>query len=137
MEEEKTLIDDLLILMEKHRADYTNTFRLLTLDRYKELPFYDTLEWANWFQKWTRQLGTRQMNISKRIDQMEHSNPVVIPRNLIVEEALISASKENNYDTFNQLIDVLKDPYNYKREINNKFTHPKNSNDDFITYCGT
>lgn len=135
--EEKSLINDLLLIMEKYKADYTNTFRLLTLDKYDELPFYNTVEWKKWFQKWTRFLGTRQMNIESRVKLMEQSNPVIIPRNSIVEKALVKASKEDDFTLYNELLDKLKSPYNYRNHYSNKFLEPAESNESYITYCGT
>ncbi len=137
LDEEKLLIDDLLILMEKHKSDYTNTFRLLTLDDYQSLPFYSTNEWKIWFQKWTRFLGTRQVGVTKRVKLMEESNPVIIPRNLLVEEALKKASKEDDYTLFNELLEKLKHPYDYVKQHDSKYVNPQFSSKPYITYCGT
>lgn len=137
IDDEKELIDDLLNIMEKYKADFTNTFRLLTQDRFEELPFYNSTEWQDWFRKWTRQLGTRQMNVQARISLMEKSNPVLIPRNLLVEEALKQASYNNDYTLFNNLLDKLYSPYNYKIQHDKKYFEPINSKDEYVTYCGT
>jgi len=136
-DEEKRLVDELLLIMEKHQADYTNTFRLMTQDKYSELSFYNTDEWNTWFQKWTRFLGHRQMDVKSRINLMESNNPVIIPRNRIVEEALKNAADNNNYTKYNQLLEKLKDPYNYKKQQESYYLNPLKSDHKYITYCGT
>ena len=68
---------------------------------------------------------------------MQKSNPVIIPRNLLVEEALEKASNEDDYLLFNELLEYLGESYNYKKPIPEKFTKPKESNEKYITYCGT
>ena len=105
--------------------------------RTRQLPFYHTEEWKSWFQKWTRQLGTRQMNIEDRIALMEQSNPNIIPRNMLVEEALVLAATRGDYSLFNELLQKLKTPYNYRINHESKFVEPNTDNDNFVTYCGT
>ena len=65
---------------------------------------------------------------------MKNTNPIVIPRNHKVEEALLTA-KGNNLDNFNNLLSVLENPYNNLQNIN-KFQSPS-SNNNYQTYCGT
>lgn len=137
IDDEKKMIDELLLTMEKYNADFTNTFRLLTLDMYQELPFYESKEWQQWFQKWTRALGTRQMDISSRVQLMEQANPNVIPRNLLVEEALVKASKEDDYTLFNTLLEKVIEPYNYRVLHKEKYLNPVKSDTKYVTYCGT
>ncbi len=135
--EDKHLVDELLLIMEKNQADFTNTFRVLTLDQYEKLPFYKTEEWKIWFQKWTRQLGYRKLEPKVRINIMEQHNPTLIPRNHLVEEALLEASENNNFNFFHKLLDQLKNPYNYTISHTDKYLEPIESDEDYITYCGT
>lgn len=135
--EEHIIIDELLLIMRKYKADFTNTFRLLTLDQYDDLPFFKTEDFKLWFQKWTRQLGYRHIDPKERIAIMEEHNPSIIPRNHLVEEALIKASKESDYSLFNDLLDKLRNPYQYKVIHDKKYTEANKSKDPYITYCGT
>ena len=67
---------------------------------------------------------------------MYSANPMVIPRNHKIEEALISASN-GDLTLFNKLIEILKNPY----QVNNndlEFMAPTlNSNKKYQTFCGT
>ncbi|MBW7460653.1 protein adenylyltransferase SelO family protein, partial [Paenibacillus sepulcri] len=50
--EDEALIDELLKMMQKHGADYTNTFRALTWDRTKETVLHGTAEFVQWHGRW-------------------------------------------------------------------------------------
>lgn len=136
-EEDDALIEELLSIMEKSKADFTNTFRLLTINAFTELPFYNTKEWTVWFQKWTRALGYRRMSLANRTSLMKKSNPVIIPRNHIVEEALTTAANDNDYTLFNTLLEKMKNPYGYNVLHKEELLNPSDNHDDYMTYCGT
>ncbi len=135
--EERYLVDEILLIMEKYQADFTNTFRLLTLDRYQELPFFETNDFTVWFQKWTRQLGYRNITPIERIKMMEQHNPVIIPRNQLLEKALKKASKENDYTLFHELLQKIKDPFNYQIIHDMMYVEPIEEEKQFVSYCGT
>ena len=64
-------------------------------------------------------------------------NPVVIPRNHRVEEALESAVNKGDMSVLNQLLEVIRKPYNYN-QINEYYVAvPSSSNRCYKTYCGT
>ena len=65
---------------------------------------------------------------------MKNTNPIVIPRNHKVEEALLGAN-ENNLDDLNNLLSVLENPYDNLQNIN-EFQSPS-SDINYQTYCGT
>ena len=66
---------------------------------------------------------------------MKKNNPLVIPRNHKVEEALEAAEK-NDLKPINQFIEILKDPYNQKKDILN-YQIPSSSDEKYQTFCGT
>ena len=66
---------------------------------------------------------------------MKINNPVVIPRNHKVEEALEAAEK-NDLKPLTQLIEILKDPYTQKEAIFD-YQIPSNSDEKYQTFCGT
>ena len=65
---------------------------------------------------------------------MRKNNPIIIPRNHKVEEALESA---NNGDLklINKLLVILKKPYNNQKNIID-YQSPSN-NKNYQTFCGT
>ena len=66
---------------------------------------------------------------------MKNNNPLVIPRNHKVEEALKAAEK-NDFNPLTQLIEILKDPYTQKDAIFD-YQIPSNSDEKYQTFCGT
>ena len=132
---DKKLINDLLDWMEKNKADYTNTFcHLMGInsndDIYKKNNF---LEWTN---KWKIRSELNNSSKENQIKLMKENNPIIIPRNHKVEEALTEAEKGNLEKTM-RLLSILKDPYGNK-EINSEYTMPDvESNKKYQTYCGT
>jgi uncharacterized protein YdiU (UPF0061 family) len=65
---------------------------------------------------------------------MKKNNPIVIPRNHKVEEALEAANK-NDLEPMNNLLSVLKKPYTYHSRIE-KYQNSSN-NQNYKTFCGT
>ena len=89
--EDEALIDDLLSMMKKYRADYTNTFRALTFDTMEDTDLFGTPEFAQWHELWQARLGRQQESKASSNQLMQNSNPAVIPRNHRVEAALEAA----------------------------------------------
>ena len=66
---------------------------------------------------------------------MRNNNPLVIPRNHKVEEALEAAEK-NDLKPLNQLIEILKNPYTQNNDIYD-YQIPSISVEKYQTFCGT
>jgi Uncharacterized conserved protein len=67
---------------------------------------------------------------------MQLNNPLVIPRNHKVEEALESANK-NDLNPLKSLLKILEKPYQYKKEINEYQSPAPPGNKIYKTFCGT
>ncbi|MEG6521976.1 protein adenylyltransferase SelO [Desulfotomaculum sp. 1211_IL3151] len=135
--EDKFLIQDLLRMMQKYRADYTNTFRALTLDKPEEMVLYGTTEFAQWHEQWQARLGRQQEAKTSSHPLMKRSNPALIPRNHRVEEALSAAVDHGDYSMMKRLLDVLSNPYSYSPEQADYAAPPKPSVRPYRTFCGT
>ena len=109
--QDESLIEDLLRMMEKYRADYTNTFRALTFDKLEDTVLFGTPEFAQWHELWQARLGRQQESKVSSHQLMRDSNPALIPRNHRVEAALEAAVKKGDYSVMEQLLDVLSSPY--------------------------
>ena len=67
---------------------------------------------------------------------MKSVNPLIIPRNHKVEEAL-EAADNNDLSVLEKLISVLQKPYN-KPEVNTDYQSPAPvDNGKYQTFCGT
>jgi uncharacterized protein YdiU (UPF0061 family) len=132
---DRKLIDDLLNWMEKHKIDYTNTFCCLMEvkiddNTYKEEAF------VTWFEKWKKRSKLNNSSKEKQIELMKKNNPIVIPRNHKVEEALTEANN-GNLEKMNKLIDILKNPYSNQEDIAEYQVPAPMSNEKYQTFCGT
>ncbi|MEK5318585.1 YdiU family protein [Paenibacillus sp. FSL L8-0644] len=136
-QEDESLIEDLLNIMQKHRADYTNTFRALTLDKLEDTVLFSTEEFTQWHEQWQARLGRQQESQDSSHQLMRSSNPAIIPRNHRVEEALEAAVEREDYHVMEQLLEVLSNPYAYSDEQAIYSTLPEKSNCSYRTFCGT
>lgn len=135
--EDKNLIEELLDLMRRYKADYTNTFIYLTFDNLDEIDLFSSKEFKAWNRKWNDRLSRQEASkdISKGL--MNRSNPALIPRNHLVEEALEFAVNDGNYTPLHNLLDALSNPYEHL-DIDDKYIKaPKLSSIPYKTYCGT
>lgn len=135
-EEDESLIDNLLQMMKDHQADYTNTFRALTLGQLEDMPLSGTPEWASWYERWQARLDRQQESRDQSLKLMRSSNPAIIPRNHRVEEALEAAEEEGDYSVMEELLHALSDPYSYSGEQTEYAIVPERSR-PYRTYCGT
>lgn len=135
--QDEDLIEDLLRLMEKHRADYTNTFRALTLNKLEDMALFVTPEFAEWHELWQARLGRQQESKASSEQLMRDSNPALIPRNHRVEAALEAAVNKGDYGVMERLLQVLSKPYAYTSEQADYSTFPEQSINPYQTYCGT
>lgn len=134
--EDEALIDDLLKMMQKHGADYTNTFRALTWDRTEETVLHGTAEFVQWHDRWQARRSRQEQAKPASQQLMRDSNPAVIPRNHRVEAALEAAVK-GDLSVMQRLLAVLSKPYAHSPEQEEYTSLPEHSYQPYRTYCGT
>ena len=132
--DDKKLIDDLLTWMEKNKADYTNTFCYLMNISIGNSSLYDDKEFINWSNNWKNRIFINDNSKDKSIELMKKTNPIIIPRNHKVEEAL-KAANENDLEVMNRLLSNLDNPYSEQKDIED-YQLPSN-NEGYQTFCGT
>lgn len=135
--EDKILIDDLLVLMQIHKADYTNTFVALALGSYENMDMFQSEEFKAWEKRWKQRLQRQDKADKDTKELMKSSNPALIPRNHLVEEALSKASDEDDYSSLCELLDALSRPYDHENAEERYKLTPKPSSVPYKTYCGT
>ena len=132
---DKSLILDLLTWMHQNNVDYTNTFCHLMDNEIKKDLKYDDEVFINWKKRWKNRLKTKNIIPEKSIRLMRNTNPIVIPRNHKVEEALKSA-EESDLKPINELLKVLRKPYTKQKDIFD-YQIPKLTKEKYQTFCGT
>lgn len=132
------LMEELLQLMEQYQADFTNTFVYLTYKGFSEdAPADENLlkqamatsdQFQKWYQKYLKRRSQEDESSAK--NAMVKANPVVIPRNTILQTALDEA-EQGDYSKFNTLLSYVQNPYDIN--IPKEFTIPDNKQ-NFTTY---
>ena len=87
-------------------------------------------------KRWQERLKLYNNTPEKYLKLMRSVNPLIIPRNHKVEEAL-EAADNDNFILLNNLIKVLEKPYDNQKEIHNYQLPSENSNEQYKTFCGT
>ncbi|MFC3745329.1 YdiU family protein [Paenibacillus sp. GCM10012306] len=135
--QDEALFEDLLGMMQKQGADYTNTFLALTNDKLEDTALSGTTEFAEWVERWKARKSRQSESDAASQELMRKSNPAVIPRNHRVEEALEAAVTHGDYSVMTQLLETLSDPYAHTPEQAKYCTPAAPSDLPYRTYCGT
>ncbi|WP_130472811.1 protein adenylyltransferase SelO [Candidatus Magnetaquicoccus inordinatus] len=138
------LIEELLAIMYRGKADYTLTFRRLA-DALAAgergvaewcAAFTDPQEARQWFAEWLVRLREDRRSDAERVAALNGINPLYIPRNYLVEEAL-SAAVAGAWQPFQQLFRVLRNPFQEQEGMARYSAPPPASWGDYQTFCGT
>ncbi len=135
--DDASLVQELLHMMEKYGADYTNTFLALTFAETRNLPMSDTDEFRQWLQKWQGRRAGQRQSIAESQKLMRDNNPAIIPRNHLVENALAAAEKEQDFGPLHRLLAVLEEPYAHTPEQAQYAAPSEPTSRPYQTYCGT
>ncbi len=135
-DQDEKLIIDLLSWMHKNKADYTNTFCFLMNQNIEKKSIYNDQNFLEWKKRWKERLKINSNLAEESLKLMQLNNPLVIPRNHKVEEALESANK-NDLNPLKSLLKILEKPYQYKKEINEYQSPAPPGNKIYKTFCGT
>lgn len=110
---DKTLLGQLLDLMQAEQLDFTNTFRLLS-----ESPEQDNLlAWfgasaqsTEWVNAYLRRVKQQDLPQAERLTQMQQINPKYILRNYLAQN-VIEAAEKGDFAPVNELYQVLQQPF--------------------------
>jgi uncharacterized protein YdiU (UPF0061 family) len=135
-DDDHALVDDLLAWMQRRSADFTNTFRLLTMGSLQGGSTTADPELEGWHRRLEARRGRQPQPAVEVETLMRQHNPAVIPRNHNVEEALAAATGRNDLSVMERLLDVLATPYDYERDLP-VFGAPSSGAPPYRTFCGT
>ena len=102
----------------------------------KKNKIYNDQNFLNWKKQWQIRLKINNNTSEKSLKLMRSNNPLVIPRNHIVEEALESANN-GDLSLTKKLLKILEKPYENNKEIKKYHLAPPPSNKIYKTFCGT
>ena len=147
-ESDTALAQEWLALLHANGADFTQSFRLLAdaaagdagplRDRFIDREALDA--WlARWYLRCAEEDGEAgTTEAAARAQRMRMTNPRIIPRNHLVEEALQAASRSGDLQAFEQLLAAIRQPYS-DAEALARYAEPAPAEfmAGFKTFCGT
>jgi uncharacterized protein YdiU (UPF0061 family) len=127
------LISELLEQLLQSRVDHTSFYRLLGRAARGDVEparglFVDPVAFDGWLARWR--------TLAPDADAMDRVNPVYIPRNHLVEEALTAATA-GDLDPLSRLLAAVTAPYD-ERPGRERYAEPAPEDfGDYRTFCGT
>ena len=138
------LIQSLLSVMHANHADYTNAFRALNVaasspaaDAIVRRLFADPAAYDAWAVTWRSRLNSDGQLPEQRAQSMRNVNPAYIPRNHRIEQVIRAAVDHDNFTPFNELLEVLEQPYEERDAFAAYSLPPAPSERVLQTFCGT
>jgi uncharacterized protein YdiU (UPF0061 family) len=136
---------DLLTAMSEHGADFTLTFRALCNlsavdpagDAAARQHFADPAAFDAWTARWRERLGAERRPEAERQAAMRQVNPAFIPRNHLVEQAIVAAETAGDLAPFERLLTVLSRPCEEQPEHAEYRRPPRPEEVVQATFCGT
>jgi len=128
---DKELAADILKLMRLQKVDFTLFFRALSAGTAREL-FAEPGPFDAWSVRREGLLAADRTALTS----MERVNPVYVPRNHLVEEALAQAT-EGEMGAFHRLVDVVSSPFTERAGLEDYARPAPVGSAPHVTYCGT
>jgi uncharacterized protein YdiU (UPF0061 family) len=142
------LAEDFLTLLHTHGVDFTLAFRHLAEAAPAEaghapelmalLPPEGRQAMLAWLQRWLPLAQTGGRSASEIAAALRATNPVYIPRNHLVEEALDAATERGDLAPFERLLALVKKPFDQQAGAE-RYGQPASAEQQagYRTFCGT
>lgn len=136
------LMQSTFIAMAKNEVDFTLFFRHLTLvaggaEAAELLTLFQNPDEAKaWLESWNDLFTAEPSSTKTRVLGMQQINPIYIPRNHRVEEA-IQGGLANDFELFHKLVDVLSKPFEAREDYTDYELAPLPEEEVRRTFCGT
>ena len=99
-------------------------------------PIYNEKNFILWKKKWEERIKLNNNSLEKSFKIMSEVNPLVIPRNYFVEDALKHAVEMSDLNKVHELLKVLKNPYD-NISTTSDYQSTKLQEENYVTFCGT
>ena len=127
------LVSELIEQLQQSHVDYTSFFRSLAAAASGDAEparglFLDITRFDDWSARW--------LALNPDAVAMDRVNPVYIPRNHLVEEALAAAT-DGDLDPLGRLLDAVTSPYDERAGFERYAEGAPVDFGDYQTFCGT
>jgi uncharacterized protein YdiU (UPF0061 family) len=139
--EAEAVVEALLGLLQDEQPDFTSFFRALSAsllgDRSRlHALLIDPARLGPWEQQWRALLEARGIQPADAARAMDAVNPVYIPRNHLVEEALAAATG-GDLGPFAKMLAVLEQPFTERPGLEAWAAPAPDDDGAYRTFCGT
>jgi uncharacterized protein YdiU (UPF0061 family) len=132
---DKLFVDDLLKIMLEDKADFTNTFIHLSHPDWALTDLPSSNKFSAWKEDWSFRI-TQGQSPKDAHDLMRSVNPLVIPRNHLVEAAL-DAAVTGDLKPTRKLLDQMAHTYDPRDPDPDFMSVPEDYDAFYQTFCGT
>ena len=136
---DEALIEDLLEMLHPQRVDYTSFLRALSsvpVGEQARRLFAEPDAFDAWSTRWQARVAGDDRAPEAVAEAMQQVNPVYIPRNHLVEEAL-AAAYDDDLEPFRRLLDVLAHPFDDRPGLERYAEPAPEGFGRYRTFCGT
>ncbi|MFZ0090575.1 MAG: YdiU family protein [Solirubrobacteraceae bacterium] len=131
--EDESIVEGLLTLLGEERVDWTSAFRALAGvargDTHSLAAVFPAPErFVGWHERW--------LALAPDPDVMDRVNPLYIPRNHLVEDALTQATV-GDLGPYQRLLDAVTHPFEERPGLDAYAVPAPPGYGDHVTYCGT
>ncbi len=143
-EADRTLVNDYLQGLHRHGVDFTLGFRRLA-DALRGEPLALQLLWGEgvielnaWITRWRERLQAQGQPEAEVAQRMDAVNPLYIPRNHLVENALDAATEDGDLRAFEKLLAIVTRPFDERPEdARAALPGTREQTQGYRTFCGT
>jgi serine/tyrosine/threonine adenylyltransferase len=144
LKDDAALAQNLLDRMAANRVDFTLAFRRLCdavagpqADAEVRALFADPSAYDSWALEWRQRLEEESVSWETRAAMMRTASPAFIPRNHVVEAVLDAAVERQDFQPFEELLDVVSCPYENRPDLEWYATPARPEECISATFCGT
>ena len=140
---DRMLANEWFALLKVYAVDYTLAWRYLAdaaegQDRLLQAMFREPSALSVWLKRWRMRLDREHQETEARAVAMRQANPLYIPRNHRVEEALAAATDHGDLAPFDRLLNAITQPFDEDPELGAYATPaPTEVTASYQTFCGT
>jgi uncharacterized protein YdiU (UPF0061 family) len=132
-------------VLQQGSADFTLAFRLLGAAQDADGPgeaglrglFAAADALAAWLPRWRARIARDPACVTERATAMRRANPLFIPRNHRIEQAIVAAVEASDFTPFDTLTNVLARPYDEQPEHAGHAAPARPAERVCRTFCGT
>lgn len=136
------LIQWYLAIMQAERVDFTQGFRRLSAavrgdSQPLSVLFNHSADFLDWLNQWLTRRAKENRTDDEHAERMDAVNPVIIPRNHLVEAMIASAVQAGDFAPFYDLLAAATHPFEIRPEWQQYAEPAPASFGPFTTFCGT